>query len=85
MNFKVFSVLLYSSNSVKKSFESELQFTIIWLKLSQAPPVIINMQEKENYLQPSYSNAKVVHQRIGTMSYHSVSYIFNPSGTFYNH
>lgn len=78
MNFKVFAVILYSSKAVKKAFESEIQLTIIWLKLSPAPPVIINMQEKENYLQPSYSRVKVVHQCIGTLSYNG-SYIFNPS------
>lgn len=78
MNFKVGSVILYSSKAVKKVFESELQLTIIWLKLSPAPPVIINMQEKENYLQPE----NMAHQHVGTLSYHSGSYIFNPSCTF---
>lgn len=63
MNFKVCSVILYSSRAVKKVFESELQLTIIWLKLSPAPPVIINMQEKEIYLQP----VNMAHQHIGTL------------------
>lgn len=71
---KVCSVILYSSKALKKVFQSELQLTIIWLKLSPAPPVIINMQEKEDYLQPSYSGGNVAHQRIGTLIIMAVAF-----------
>lgn len=79
MNFKVCSVILYSNKAGKKVSESELQLTIIWLELSAAPPVIINMQRKENHLQPSYCGLNVAPQSAGTLSYHNGSYIFNPS------
>lgn len=75
MNFKLCSVILYSNKAVKKTFESELQFTIIRLKLSPAPPVIINVQEKENYLPPE----NVAHQHVGTLSDPNGRYIFNSS------
>ena len=75
MNFKLCSVILYSNKAVKKAFESELQFTIIWLKLSPAQPVVINMQKKENYLPPK----NVAHQHVGTPSDPNGSYIFNCS------
>lgn len=68
MNFKVCSVILYSGEAVKKAFASELQFAIIWLKLSPAPPVIINMQRKEHYLGSDYSAVNVVgRQHLGTL------------------